>query len=101
MPDLILMDIALPGIDGVEAAPAPEGRPVDGAHPDRGADRLGDGGRPGPVWRSGVRGLIAKPIDVLTFPDQVLAYCATAAGGIGETSRRASWWSTTPTRTAS
>ena len=48
LPDLVLMDIALPGIDGVEAARQTQGRAGDGSHPDRRPDRVGDGGRPGP-----------------------------------------------------
>jgi two-component system cell cycle response regulator DivK len=80
MPDLILMDIALPGIDGVEAAQRLKAEPSTAAIPIVAltasvmeADRARFG-------EAGFAGLIAKPIDVLTFPDQVLAYCATADG---------------------
>lgn len=80
MPDLILMDIALPGIDGVEAAQQLKARPSTAPIPIVAltasvmeADRARFG-------EAGFAGLIAKPIDVLTFPDQVLAYCATADG---------------------
>lgn len=80
MPDLILMDIALPGIDGVEAAQRLKAEPLTAAIPIVAltasvmeADRARFG-------EAGFAGLIAKPIDVLTFPDQVLAYCATANG---------------------
>jgi two-component system cell cycle response regulator DivK len=80
MPDLILMDIALPGIDGVEAAQRLKAEPLTAPIPIVAltasvmeADRARFG-------EAGFAGLIAKPIDVLTFPDQVLAYCATANG---------------------
>jgi two-component system cell cycle response regulator DivK len=80
LPDLILMDIALPGIDGVEAAQRLKAEPSTSAIPIVAltasvmeADRTRFG-------EAGFAGLIAKPIDVLTFPDQVLAYCATADG---------------------
>jgi two-component system, cell cycle response regulator DivK len=74
-PDIILMDIELPGIDGVTALerlradPAIAGivvvaftasvMPVD-------RDRFS---------RAGFAGVIVKPIDVAIFPHQVLAYC--------------------------
>jgi two-component system cell cycle response regulator DivK len=80
LPDLILMDIALPGIDGVEAAQRLKAEASTAAIPIVAltasvmeADRARFG-------EAGFAGLIAKPIDVLTFPDQVLAYCATADG---------------------
>ena len=77
-PDIILMDIELPGMDGVTALeclradPAIAGivvvaftasvMPVD-------QDRFS---------RAGFAGVIVKPIDVKVFPNQVLAYCRTA-----------------------
>jgi two-component system cell cycle response regulator DivK len=80
LPDLILMDIALPGIDGVEAAQRLKAEPSTAAIPIVAltasvmeADRARFG-------EAGFAGLIAKPIDVLTFPDQVLAYCAPMDG---------------------
>ena len=75
-PDLILMDIELPGMDGVTALerlradPATAGitvvavtasvMPVD-------RERFA---------RAGFAGIIVKPIDVKAFPNQVLAYCS-------------------------
>ena len=80
LPDLILMDIALPGIDGVEAAQRLKAKPSTAPIPIVAltasvmeADRARFG-------EAGFAGLIAKPIDVLTFPGQVLAYCAPANG---------------------
>ena len=75
LPDLVLMDIALPGIDGVEATRQLKAEPSTAAIPIVAltasvmeADRARFGA-------AGFAGLIAKPIDVLTFPAQVLRYC--------------------------
>lgn len=80
MPALILMDIALPGIDGVEATRQLKAEPPTAEIPIVAltasvmeADRARFG-------EAGFAGLIAKPIDVLTFPHQVLAYCKTTGG---------------------
>ena len=75
LPDLVLMDIALPGIDGVEAARQLGAAPETAAIPIVAltasvmeADRAR-------FVEAGFAGLIAKPINVLKFPEQVLAYC--------------------------
>ena len=81
LPDLVLMDIALPGIDGVEATRQIKAEPSTSAilivaltasvmEADRARFKA-----------AGFAGLIAKPIDVLTFPAQVLAYCPPAGEG--------------------
>jgi two-component system cell cycle response regulator DivK len=74
-PDLILMDISLPGIDGVEATRQLKDEPSTADIPIVAltasvlqADRAR-------FEEAGFVGLIAKPIDVLAFPEQVLAYC--------------------------
>ncbi len=75
LPDLVLMDVALPGIDGVEAARQLRAAPETAAIPvvaltasvmDTDRARFVD---------AGFAGLIAKPINVLRFPEQVLAHC--------------------------
>jgi two-component system, cell cycle response regulator DivK len=75
LPDLVLMDIALPGIDGVEAARRLRTAPETAAIPivaltasvmETDRARFVD---------AGFAGLIAKPINVRKFPEQVLAYC--------------------------
>jgi two-component system cell cycle response regulator DivK len=74
-PDLILMDIALPGIDGVEATRRLKVDPLTASVPivaltasvmqaDRARFEV-----------AGFAGMIAKPIDVRAFPDQVVEYC--------------------------
>ena len=75
LPDVILMDIALPGIDGVDATrqlkadAATAGIPVVAltASVTR-ADRA-------KFDDAGFAGCIAKPIDVPAFPEQVLQFC--------------------------
>ena len=74
-PDLVLMDIALPGIDGVEATRQLKADAATASIPIVAltasvmqADRARFG-------EEGFAGVIAKPIDVLKFPGQVLAYC--------------------------
>ncbi len=74
-PDLVLMDIQLPGIDGVTALGRLRADPATAAIPvvaltasvmkeDR--ERFA---------AAGFDGHILKPIDVKQFPEQVLAYC--------------------------
>jgi len=79
LPDLVLMDIALPGIDGVEATRQLKAEPSTASIPIVAltasvmeSDRARFGA-------AGFAGLIAKPIDVLAFPGQVLAYCPNPA----------------------
>ena len=74
-PDLILMDISLPGIDGVEATRQlkDEASTADIPIVALTASVLQtDRAR---FDEAGFVGLIAKPIDVLAFPEQVLAFC--------------------------
>jgi two-component system cell cycle response regulator DivK len=79
LPDLILMDIALPGIDGVEAVRRLKADPATASiqivaftASVMQADRARFGGE-------GFAGIIAKPIDVRTFPAEVLGYCQSAS----------------------
>jgi two-component system, cell cycle response regulator DivK len=75
-PDVILMDIELPGMDGVTALEHLRADPTTAActvvavtasvMP---ADRER-------FVRAGFDGYIEKPIDIKTFPNQVLAFCA-------------------------
>jgi two-component system cell cycle response regulator DivK len=81
LPDLILMDISLPGIDGVEATRQLKEEPSTASIPIVAltasvlqADRAR-------FESAGFAGLIAKPIDVLTFPAEVLAYCTKRVDG--------------------
>ncbi len=75
LPDLVLIDIQLPGVDGVEATRQLKGERLRAAitivaltASVMQADRAR-------FAEAGFAGLIAKPIDVLAFPEQVIGYC--------------------------
>jgi two-component system cell cycle response regulator DivK len=77
-PDLVLMDIALPGIDGVEATRRLKAEVATTSIPVvalTASLMQSDRAR---FDAAGFAGLIAKPIDVLKFPEQVLGYCRPA-----------------------
>ena len=76
-PDVILMDLALPGIDGVGAVGALKANADTAAIPVvalTASVMQSDRER---VQQAGFAGLIAKPIDVLTFHESVASYCRT------------------------
>ena len=82
LPDLILMDIALPGMDGIAAT-----RQLKTEQPTTGIPVVAltasvtrmDRARLDEV---GFAGVISKPIDILKFSEQVLAYCDGTGEGI-------------------
>jgi two-component system, cell cycle response regulator DivK len=75
LPDLVLMDIALPGIDGVEAARQIRAAQETAAIPIVALTASVMDTDRARFVEAGFAGLIAKPINVLRFPEQVLAYC--------------------------
>ena len=75
LPDLVLMDIALPGIDGVEAARRLRATPETAAIPVVALTASVMDTDRARFVETEFAGLIAKPINVLKFPEQVLAYC--------------------------
>lgn len=78
LPDVILMDIALPGLDGIgttrqiKDVATTSGIPVVAL---TASVMQTDRSR---FEEAGFAGIIAKPIDVLTFPSEVLGYCQRA-----------------------
>jgi two-component system cell cycle response regulator DivK len=76
-PDVILMDLALPGMDGVETLGVLKANADTAAIPVvalTASVMQSDRER---VREAGFAGLIAKPIDVLTFHESVASYCRT------------------------
>jgi two-component system cell cycle response regulator DivK len=78
LPDVILMDLRLPDMDGTEAARRLGGGPQTAAIPVVALSSLPveEGGD----WpeAAGFAGWLEKPIHVSEFPDQVRRYCAEA-----------------------
>jgi len=72
-PDLILMDIQLPGIDGLTLARAIKGDPATRHIVVVAFTAFAMKGDAARMREGGCDGYIAKPIDVLAFPDQVRA----------------------------
>jgi CheY-like chemotaxis protein len=74
-PDLVLMDIQLPGIDGVTALTQLRGEASTGAIPVVAITAFAMSEDRGRLLAAGFDGYLAKPIDVRTLHDTVLAYC--------------------------
>ena len=80
-PDLILMDIELPGMDGVTALEHLRADPLTAGI---GVVAVTASVMPADRERfthAGFDGSIMKPIDVKSFPGEILAYCNRARGG--------------------
>ncbi|WP_313919931.1 response regulator [Tahibacter sp.] len=73
-PDLILMDIALPGMDGLELTRRLKARPDLCAVPIIALSAFAMKGDEEKAFASGCDGYITKPINTRTFPAQVLAF---------------------------
>ena len=74
-PDLVLMDIQLPGLDGVSALKQLRGEASTGAIPVVALTAFAMTEDRGKLLEAGFDGYVPKPIDVRTLPDTVLAYC--------------------------
>lgn len=78
MPDLILMDVSLPGLDGLQATKALRAYPATRnltivaltAHAMRGDEDL--------ALKAGCDGYLAKPIDTRSFANRIAAFIAAA-----------------------
>ena len=73
-PDLVLMDIQLPGIDGIEAFRRIRSDPKTAKVPVVALTASVMAGDRERFDKAGFDGFIAKPIDVKQFPDQVASY---------------------------
>lgn len=75
LPDLVLLDLRLPDLDGVDVARALERGARTGEIPVVALSALPDTGQPA----AGFAGYLEKPIDVAAFPAQVRGYCRGAS----------------------
>ena len=77
-PDLVLLDLQLPGIDGLEAFRQLRGSPPTAGIPVVAVTALAMKDDRERVLRAGFDGYLEKPISVRTLPDQVRAFLTTA-----------------------
>ena len=77
-PDLVLLDLQLPGIDGLEAFRQLRGSPPTAAIPVVAVTALAMKADRERVLRAGFDGYLEKPISVRTLPDQVRAFLTAA-----------------------
>ena len=68
LPDVILMDLRLPDMDGTDAAQTLRSASADGVDPGRRAERAAARGRRRLALAAGFAGYLEKPIDVGEFP---------------------------------
>ena len=78
LPDVILMDIRLPDMDGTDAARALAGEERTAGIPIVALSALRLERDDDWFLAAGFAGFLEKPIDVGEFPDQVRSYCARA-----------------------
>ena len=79
-PDLVLMDIQLPGLDGVRALRQLRSDASTTAIPVVALTAFAMTEDRGRLLEAGFDGYLAKPIDVRTLPETVLAYCRKSNG---------------------
>lgn len=76
VPDVVLMDLRLPDMDGLEAARKLQGNERTARIPVVATSAMPLEGSGGWLEEAGFAGWLEKPIRVGTFPDQVRRYCA-------------------------
>jgi two-component system cell cycle response regulator DivK len=76
LPDVILMDIRLPDVDGAEAARRLKSDPRTARIPIIALTSLAMKGDRDSLLAAGFDGYLEKPISVSEFPDQVRRYCS-------------------------
>lgn len=82
-PDVILMDLHLPGMDGLEATRRLKADPVTRDIPVVAVTAYAMPGDPEEALAAGCAGYITKPIDTATFAETVATYLAPGAHGGG------------------
>jgi len=80
-PDLILMDINLPGEDGLTLTRAIKARPATAHIPVVALTAYAMSGDQGRILAAGCDGYISKPIDVPQFPALIARYLGARTGG--------------------
>jgi len=80
LPDLVLMDLRLPDLDGAEAARRLRGEPLTAAIPVVALSALPSEDTAGWLRDAGFAGYLEKPIDVPSLPGRVRAYCGQGFG---------------------
>jgi CheY-like chemotaxis protein len=80
VPDLILMDVQLPGIDGVEALARIRGNERTAAIPVLALTAQAMAGDRERFLAAGFDGYISKPVDVMEFIETVGRYCEAPDG---------------------
>jgi two-component system, cell cycle response regulator DivK len=76
LPDVILMDLRLPDLDGTEAARMLRAEPRTSHIPVVAVTALPIDAREDWLFDAGFAGFIIKPIDIDAFPDVVRRFCA-------------------------
>ena len=76
LPDVILMDLRLPDLDGTEAVRMLRAEPRTARIPIVAVTALPLDARDDWLFDAGFAGYIVKPIDIDAFPDVVRGYCA-------------------------
>jgi two-component system cell cycle response regulator DivK len=79
-PDVVLMDVNLPGVDGLELARELRSRPGWENVPVVAVTALAMRGDRERILEAGLAGYIAKPVDVSTFADAVRAHVRSRGG---------------------
>lgn len=79
-PDLILMDLQLPGIDGLECARLVKADPVTSAIPIVALTSFAMKGDDEKALTAGCDGYLTKPIDTRTFAETVASYLVEEGG---------------------
>ena len=102
-PDLILMDIQLPGMSGIEALAGLRGESGDGRHPGHCGHGLGDAAGPQQITEAGFDAYLGKPINLKEFLDTVRTRRSPlmSAADAPTSPRQEFWSSTTRRRTSS